>query len=118
EALPPELLRKGRFDEIFFVDLPTPEARQAVFQIHLKKRGRDPSKFDLPALASASSGYSGAEIEQAVLAALHDAFSSRTELSTEILLRALHASPPLSVTMKEQMTALRDWSKGRCSPAD
>src|SRR4029078_7022534 len=67
ESLPPELLRKGRFDEIFFVDLPTTEARISIFRIHLKKRKRDPEEFDLPALAAAAEGYSGAEIEQAVI---------------------------------------------------
>jgi SpoVK/Ycf46/Vps4 family AAA+-type ATPase len=118
EALPPELLRKGRFDEIFFVDLPTPEARQAIFQIHLKKRNRNPAKFDLAALTKASDGYSGAEIEQSIIAALHDAFSTKAELSTEHITRALRSSPPLSVTMAEGMAGLRAWSKDRCTPAD
>ena len=77
EALPPELLRKGRFDEIFFVDLPGLEARHAIFAIHLKKRKRDPKKFDLDALAEASDGFSGAEIEQAIVSALHDAFAAQ-----------------------------------------
>jgi SpoVK/Ycf46/Vps4 family AAA+-type ATPase len=118
EALPPELLRKGRFDEIFFVDLPTAEARASIFEIHLKQRGRDPKKFDLAGLSKASEGYSGSEIEQAIISGLHDAFSSKTELSTPVLLKALRASPPLSVTMSERMTALREWSKDRCAPAD
>jgi AAA+ superfamily predicted ATPase len=118
EALPPELLRKGRFDEIFFVDLPTPEARAQIFAIHLKKRRRDPARFDLAALAGASEGYSGAEIEQAVLSALHTAFAAKQELTTEHLAEALAGSPPISITMRERVTALRDWSKGRCVPAD
>jgi SpoVK/Ycf46/Vps4 family AAA+-type ATPase len=118
EALPPELLRKGRFDEIFFVDLPQPSARKQIFQIHLKKRGRDSAKFDLDALAAASDGFSGAEIEQAVISALHDAFSKHEELTTRHILRALEESPPLSVTMREKVQELRDWSKGRCVPAD
>ncbi len=118
EALPPELLRKGRFDEIFFVDLPTPPVRQQIFAIHLRKRGRDPEKFDLAALSEASQGYSGSEIEQAVTSALHTAYADRTELDTERLIAALRASPPLSVTMAEKVCALREWGKGRCVPAD
>ncbi len=117
-ALPPELLRKGRFDEIFFVDLPTTEARRAIFGIHLGKRKRDVAKFDCEALAKASEGYSGAEIEQAIISALHDAFAANVELATKHLLEALKASPPLSVTMAERVAALRSWSKGRCVPAD
>ena len=118
EALPPELLRKGRFDEIFFVDLPGAEVRGRIFAIHLKKRKRDPANFDLDTLARESEGFSGAEIEQAVLAALHEAFAQHGELNTEHVLRALRASPPLSVTMAERIEALREWAEGRCVPAD
>ena len=118
EALPPELLRKGRFDEIFFVDLPRKETRTIIFAIHLKKRKRDPAKFDLNALAETAEGYSGAEIEQAVASALHDAFEAKAELDTERVLKALKTSPPLSVTMAERVAALRDWAVGRCVPAD
>jgi len=117
-ALPPELLRKGRFDEIFFVDLPSEDVRQEIFAIHLSKRKRDPSKFDLSALARASDGYSGAEIEQAILSALHEAYAAKKGLSTERILRALETSPPLSVTLAEQVQHLRTWAKGRCVPAD
>jgi SpoVK/Ycf46/Vps4 family AAA+-type ATPase len=118
EALPPELLRKGRFDEIFFVDLPGSESRQAIFEIHLKKRKRDPKQFDLKALADASEGFSGAEIESAVVSAMHDAFTSIAQVTTEHVLNALKASPPLSVTMAEKIEALRSWSVGRCVPAE
>ncbi len=118
EALPPELLRKGRFDEIFFVDLPTPETRQQIFGIHLRKRRRDPARFDLPALADASDGFSGAEIEQAVLAALHEAYGQKSDLTTEDIVAALRQSPPLSVTMAERVQRLRDWAATRCVPAD
>ncbi|MGH7130717.1 MAG: AAA family ATPase [Phycisphaerales bacterium] len=118
EALPPELLRKGRFDEIFFVDLPNPEARREIFSIHLAKRKRDPKSFDLKALADASNGFSGAEIEQAIQSALHNAFSAKGELNTEHLVSALHDSPPLSVTMRERIDNLREWSRGRCVSAD
>lgn len=120
EALPPELLRKGRFDEIFFVDLPSLEARASIFAIHLRKRKREPERFDLAALAAASDGFSGAEIEQAIVSALYNAFAGtqRAELTTEGILAALRGSPPLSVTMAEKMTALREWAAGRCVPAE
>ncbi|MCS7032654.1 MAG: AAA family ATPase [Phycisphaerae bacterium] len=118
EALPPELLRKGRFDEIFFVDLPAIDARHQIFHIHLRRRGRNPANFDLDALAEASAGFSGAEIEQAILSALHMAFARQVELTTEHILQALRDSPPLSVTMAERIAALRDWATGRCVPAD
>ena len=118
EALPPELLRKGRFDEIFFVDLPSPDVRREIFTIHLKKRKRDPKKFDLGALAEASEGYSGSEIEQAVVSALHGAYADKTGLNTERILSALRASPPLSVTLAEKVQCLRAWAEDRCVPAD
>ncbi len=118
EALPPELLRKGRFDEIFFVDLPKRAVRKEIFAIHLQKRKRDPDKFDLGALAEASEGYSGSEIEQAVISALHEAFADRKGITTERILSVLKASPPLSVTLAERVECLRDWARGRCVPAD
>lgn len=118
EALPSELLRKGRFDEIFFVDLPNLEARTQIFSIHLRKRQRKPADFDLAALAERSDGFSGAEIEQAVVSALHDAFAARKDLATKHILSAMESSPPLSVTMAEKVEALREWAKGRCVPAD
>lgn len=118
EALPPELLRKGRFDEIFFVDLPSAAVRQTIFAIHLRKRQRDPEAFDLKALASASEGFSGAEIEQAVLSALHQVFGRDKALDTERIIRVLQQAVPLSVTMAEKMQALRVWARDRCVPAD
>jgi SpoVK/Ycf46/Vps4 family AAA+-type ATPase len=118
EALPPELLRKGRFDEIFFVDLPSLEARHAIVSIHLKKRKRDPKKFDVAGLAEASDGFSGAEIEQAIISALHDAFAAGRELQNDDILATLRSSPPLSVTMRERIDALRAWADGRCVPAE
>ena len=117
EALPPELLRKGRFDEIFFVDLPDAQARESIFAIHLRKRRRDPASFDLARLANASEGYSGAEIEQAILSALHEAFSSKSEPTTDSIIARLRESPPLSVTMAEKIANLRAWAKDRCVPA-
>ncbi len=118
EALPPELLRKGRFDEIFFVDLPRPDVRKAMAAIHLKKRMYDPAGFDLDGLAAASEGYTGAEIEQAVVAGMHQAFSRGLKMTSEDVLRALQGSPPLSVTMKERVEGLREWARGRCTPVD
>jgi AAA+ superfamily predicted ATPase len=117
-ALPPELLRKGRFDEIFFIDLPKFAVRKEIFRIHLQKRKRDPEKFDLDALAEASEGFSGAEIEQAVLSALNTAFADKKSLDTERILAAIKFSPPLSATLAEQVESLRQWAQGRCVPAD
>ncbi len=116
-ALPPELMRKGRFDEIFFIDLPGLDERRQIFAIHLTRRHRDPAGFDLGALATASEGFSGAEIEQAVVAALYTAFARRAELSTEDILEELKATRPLSVTRAEEIDALREWAKGRTVPA-
>jgi len=118
EALPPELLRKGRFDEIFFVDLPTPEVREQIFAIHLRKRNRDPAQFDLDALSAASEEYSGSEIEQAVISALHEAYAQKSDIDTARVVAAVKGSPPLSATMAEKVAALRRWAKGRCVPAD
>ncbi|MFA9478243.1 AAA family ATPase [Phycisphaerales bacterium AB-hyl4] len=118
EALPPELLRKGRFDEVFFVDLPGAAVRKQIFAIHLRKRNRDPEAFALDALAAATEGFSGAEIEQAVQAALHEAFSAKKELDTAGIVAVAKASPPLSVTMAEKVNSLRQWADGRCVPAD
>jgi ATP-dependent 26S proteasome regulatory subunit len=118
EVLPPELLRKGRFDEIFFVDLPGEEVRAQILEIHLRRRGQDPTAFDLRRLASRTEGYSGAELEQGIIAGLHEAFGSERPLDTATLERTLAASPPLSVTMAERIQALREWAKGRCVPAD
>lgn len=116
-ALPAELLRKGRFDEIFFVDLPDEAARREIWRVHLSMRKRDATGFDLKALAAATEGYSGAEIEQAVLSALHESFTTKGALTTEGLVRAALASPPLSATKREALAGLRAWSEGRCVPA-
>lgn len=116
--LPPELMRKGRFDEIFFVDLPGPEQREAIFAIHLKKRQRDKGMFDMASLVASSEGFSGAEIEQAVVSGLYAAFAEKAECSTEHLLTAIRTTQPLSVIMREHVTRLRDWAQGRCVMAD
>ncbi len=116
-ALPPELLRKGRFDEIFFVDLPSEEERREIFAIHLKKRKRDPANFDLDALARATPGYSGAEIEQAVVSALYDAFDVDRDVTTDDIVAVARQSVPLSLTMKERIDVLREWAETRARPA-
>ncbi|MHC4987425.1 MAG: AAA family ATPase [Planctomycetota bacterium] len=118
QALPPELLRKGRFDEIFFVRLPDKDARRSIFSIHLKKRKRDPKKFNLEKLAKASDGYSGSEIEQAVLSALHEAFANNKEIDDDLIIKCIKSSPPISVTMAEHIQQLYDWAQDRCVPAD
>ncbi len=118
EALPPELLRKGRFDEIFFVDLPERDVRREIVAIHLRKRGRDPAQFELDAIADASGGYSGAELEQSVIGGLHAAFDSGKSLATSHIVDALAASPPLSVAMAERIAVLRAWARDRCVAAD
>lgn len=117
ERLPGEFLRKGRFDEIFFVDLPTPEERQDIFNIHLSKRRTDISRFDLDQLSKMSDGFSGAEIEQAVVAAMYEAFAQEREFHQLDIIAALKATLPLSRTMQEQVTALRDWARQRARPA-
>ncbi|NLE38211.1 MAG: AAA family ATPase [Pirellulaceae bacterium] len=115
--LPPELLRKGRLDEIFFVDLPSPEERVEIFRIHLQKRSRKPEAFDLVELARVSDGFSGAEIEEAIVSALFDAFSMTQDLSTELVKKSLAETVPLSRTMSEEMNRLRNWATGRARPA-
>jgi SpoVK/Ycf46/Vps4 family AAA+-type ATPase len=115
--LPPELLRKGRLDEIFFVDLPTAAEREEIFRIHIAKRGRDPAKFDLEELARVSEGFNGAEVEEAVIAGLFDAFSSQQDLNTAVLKRAISETVPLSKTMSEELSRLRTWAVGRSRPA-
>jgi adenylate kinase family enzyme len=115
--LPPELMRKGRLDEIFFVDLPSEEEREQIFAIHLTKRKRDPKNFDLKALAACSKEYSGAEIEESIISALYDAFSSQQELTTEHILNSVRETVPLSKTMDEQITRLRRWVTGRARNA-
>jgi AAA+ superfamily predicted ATPase len=115
--LPPELLRKGRLDEIFFVDLPTEVERRAIFAIHLEKRGRVPDGFNLDRLAKLSDGFSGAEIEQAIVSGLYDAFSAGRELDTATLAVSIDETVPLSKTMSEDLNRLRTWAHGRARPA-
>ncbi len=112
-TLPPELLRKGRFDEIFFLDLPGNRERAEIFRLHLQQRKRDASTFDLDTLAAAADGFSGAEIEQGIVSALYSAFSSSKPLTTEVIVHELENTRPLSQVMKEQIDQMRQWANGR-----
>ncbi|UNK48193.1 AAA family ATPase [Lysobacter sp. S4-A87] len=118
DALPPELLRKGRFDEIFFIDLPDAAAREQLFALHLRRRALEPSGFDLASLVAASDGFSGAEIEQAIVAALYAAHAAKAPLNDFTLRAELKQTRPLSVLMAEQVQQLREWANGRTVPAD
>jgi ATPase family associated with various cellular activities (AAA)/AAA+ lid domain len=116
-VLPPELIRKGRFDELFFVDLPNQAERKQIFAIHLARRKRNPAEFDLDRIADSSKGYSGAEIEAAVQTALYAAYSSKQSVNTQSLLDALKATVPLSITRSEEIEELRAWARKRAVPA-
>jgi len=116
--LPPELLRKGRFDEIFFVDLPHKVEREAIFRVHLEKRKRDSSKFDVESLATITGKFSGAEIEAAVESAMFDAFAdNRREVTTEDIGNTVRGAVPLATTMSEQLAGVREWAVGRARNA-
>jgi hypothetical protein len=116
-VLPPELIRKGRFDELFFVDLPTQRERKEIFAIQLNKRRRNPEEFDLEKLSAAAPGFSGAEIDAALDSALYTAYNLKQALTTNLLLEALTATVPLSKTRAEEIEGLRAWAKQRAVPA-
>ena len=116
-VLPPELIRKGRFDELFFVDLPNPAERKQIFAIQLAKRKRNPAEFDLDSVAAAAEGYSGAEIDAAVQTALYAAYSEKKQVTTDLLIGALKQTVPLSTTRAEEIEELRDWAKTRAVSA-
>lgn len=118
ERLPPELIRKGRLDEIFFVDLPRCEVRRSIFDIHLRRRNQAPSRFDLDLLAESATGFTGAEIEQAIVSALYAAQAQDKKLDTEHLLEEIERTRPLSVVMAEKIDRLRDWASARTVAAD
>lgn len=117
ENLPPELLRKGRFDEIFFIDLPNPEERKSIFDIHLRKRNRTPDNFDLSLFVEKSDGFTGAEIEQLVISGLYRAFAEGRDLTNDDITNEIKETVPLSVTYKERIDALREWASKRARPA-
>lgn len=113
KRLPPELLRKGRFDEVFFVDLPDPRIREEIFRIHLQRRELDPQVFNLAELAMLTDGFSGAEIEQAVVSALYTAQARQQAADQSLLVEMLQRTVPLSVLMAEDLAALRSWAASR-----
>jgi SpoVK/Ycf46/Vps4 family AAA+-type ATPase len=117
QQLPPELLRKGRFDEIFFCDLPQREERKQIVGIHLSKKKRNPANYDLDKIADATADFSGAEIETAVVAAMYDSFDAGEELTTDRLMNSVGEIVPLSVTMREVIENMRDWARTRARPA-
>ena len=116
-GLPPELLRRGRFDDLFFVDLPSPAERMEILAIHLRKRGRDPKQFALEQLAAEAERLSGSELEQVVSAALYGAFAADRELADNDLLNAIHETVPLYDTYEDRVKDLRDWARNRARPA-
>ncbi len=116
-SLPPELLRRGRFDDLFFVDLPNYEERQSIFEIHLSKRGWKPEKFDIEDLANQTDGYSGAEIETIVNSAMIESYAAGRMPTQEDLHEARERTVPLSITMEDEIFQLREWARTRCRPA-
>ena len=117
EHLPPELLRKGRFDELFFVDLPAAGERAEILAVHLAARGRDPGAFELIRHARAAEGFSGAELEQAIVSGLFRAFRLKRDLLDEDIEAALAETVPLARTLSEAIERLRRWAEGRARPA-
>jgi SpoVK/Ycf46/Vps4 family AAA+-type ATPase len=116
--LPPEMVRKGRFDEIFFVDMPSPKNRREILDIHLRKRCLDPAAFDFGALANATEGFSGAEIEQAIVSSMYTAHAQGREVSQADLLAEIRQTRPLSVLMAEKVQELREWAADRTVSCD
>ena len=110
-------MRKGRFDEIFFVDLPDPEERTQIFDIHIRKKKRNVAEFDIPRLVAATQGFSGSEIEQAIISAMYDAFDAGVDIDTDRVVQAAQEIIPLSYTMKEGIDRLREWAKTRARMA-
>jgi len=117
ESLPPELLRRGRFDETFFVDLPGPVERDAILRLHLERRHRDPSSFDVAGLVTRTEGFSGAELEGVIVGALYRAFAAEKELDDRFLREEADQTAPLSRTRAEDIVRLRAWSEGRAVAA-
>ncbi len=117
-ALPPELMRKGRFDEVFFVDLPDSIAREQILKIHLQRRNRDADQFDIRSLAATAKEFTGSELEQVVMSGLFAAFSENAELEDRHIASEIQKTKPLAVLMKERITELRNWAKDRCVSAN
>jgi len=112
-SLPPELIRKGRLDEIFFVDLPDLPTREEIFAIHLRKRDFNPDQFDLKLLAQQTEGFSGAEIEQSVVAAMYSASAQKIDMTEHLIVQEIRNTAPLSIIMAEKLAALKQWADGR-----
>ncbi len=117
-ALPPELMRKGRFDEVFFIDVPKEDARRRILEIHLSRRKRNPENFNLEALVEITQDFTGAELEQVVVSSLFNAFTEKTELTDKHLIEAIRETRPLAVLMAEDIAHIRSWSENRCVSAD
>jgi SpoVK/Ycf46/Vps4 family AAA+-type ATPase len=117
-SLPPELMRKGRFDEVFFIDVPTPAARKRILEIHLTRRKRDPNDFDLDSLVDITEQFTGSELEQVVVSGLFNAFTEKVDLSSQHLAAAIQETRPLAVLMAEDIQQIRDWAANRCVSAD
>jgi len=113
QLLPAEVIRKGRFDQVFFVDLPNEEERKQIFSIHLKKNRCEPGRFDLVFLAKATKGWNGAEIEQIVVSSVVDAYSEQRTLTEDDLHRVIASTVPLSITMEDQIKAIKSWAHDR-----
>ncbi len=117
ENLPAELLRKGRFDEIFFIDLPVSEERKHIFSIHLKKRKRNPEMFNIDLFSEKTKGFTGSEIEQLIISGLYHAFGKDRDLIDDDILFEIQETVPSSVTFRERIDSLRDWAENRARPA-
>ncbi len=117
-SLPPELMRKGRFDEVFFIDVPSPAARKRILEIHLARRKRDPNDFDLDRLVDITDQFTGAELEQAVVSGLFNAFTEKVDLCSDHLADAIRETRPLAILMAEDIQHLRNWASDRCVDAD
>lgn len=118
QRLPPELIRKGRLDEVFFVDLPSAEVRREIFRIHAGKRDLDSATLDLDRLTQLTDGFSGSEIEQLVVSAIYGAHAVKQAVSTESLIEEISKTRPLSILMAEKIETLRQWAEGRTVPVD
>lgn len=118
EQLPPELIRKGRLDEVFFVDLPEADVRTEIFRIHAEKRELDQSVLDLNQLATLTQGFSGSEIEQVVVSSIYSAYANERPVQMEDMVNEIKTTRPLSVLMAEKISALRNWAEGRTVPVD
>jgi SpoVK/Ycf46/Vps4 family AAA+-type ATPase len=117
EHLPPELLRKGRFDEIFFIDLPRPEERDQIFKIHFQKRNRDPKQFQIDDFSKLTQGFTGSEIEQLIISGLYRAFAQDREIDNSDIVLEIKETVPLSITYEEHINQLRTWAQNRARPA-